>query len=348
MKPTCGESPVLDYAGVEARVMGHEAGPTHDQLDHLHYGPAGAQMEGCLIADAVLSAEGMPDAPEPELDGEGVGPKAVWMMTTKEGTLVPDASEGWEMRQGGRNGSKRWIGSSRAGAVARFDIPAQSVPTQLQLLYYQHRVNPMGLLRAELFPTPATSDSRLEFDGEPVGEPVLVDACLCPLCPPGQGYYAPALVAPMVPPNLNVSLVVTMVEREASSCEALGSDFSIVGLVGKTLLPVPPAPGYWDATAGRFWREHPRLYSHYISWVIWESRLPPWLRRLLESSAFWWLLLLCCGLLLACCVPCCRRRWNRRRQGEERVRMIGDSEHTSDAVAADAVAADGEKQLYEM
>lgn len=194
-------------------------------IDLMHYNTDVAGMEGCLMADMIVSAYADPEyvtdfdsdldtLPEPFEPLSDNNLETVFFWSTMFGNLMWETSSGWELKQGGKRGNKKWLAPAHVGASLSFTSPPCS---RISIEYYKHHELPMGLIEV-------TVD----------GKATTVDACCQTSCVgiPGQGFYHRAVVGDELPVEAH-KVEIRLLERSSTNCTEIGNQFSLTGVYGE-------------------------------------------------------------------------------------------------------------------
>ncbi|CAE8588830.1 unnamed protein product [Polarella glacialis] len=188
--------------------------------------PNRATMEGCLVADMVVSAMDDKYTARFDFEADRLPPPlqplekslAVFANSTMSNNFESEDIEqivGWRMEKGGKGGMKRWWHANEVGAKMSFATPPCN---SVSLEIYKHHEIPMGMIEV-----------RVD------GNATQIDACCPSPCVgfPGQGIYASQVVGEgllLVPHHVEI----TLLERNYSTqCASLGNQFSLVGVFGE-------------------------------------------------------------------------------------------------------------------
>ena len=157
------------------------------------------------------------------------------MISSFLNTLTPVYNVGWSARHGGRGGSKSWLGAQEIGAEVHFQVKPQRVRVSLVLEYYKHFELPMGVLDIELWEgvIAAARSTLASQRSQAIHERSQVDACCTQPCvgPPNMGFYHRSVIARGLKPGRLYTAVLRLVNRTNTTCQQLGSQFSIVSLI---------------------------------------------------------------------------------------------------------------------
>ena len=235
--------------------------------DPVHQSPVYSVLQGCVTAALMVSMPRATGAAAAALPAPAmVAAPSGWCITTRsgarpgvlplglrarglrDGALEVLQSLGWEAKQGGVDGSKRWLEAHQVGSQLTLRIGDVLGMRRLLIEYYAHASLPLGVLRVNV------SIGRTSWITQ-------IDGHCKSGCLPQQGFYFMHVAAERLEEaqmdsvsNRNSALVSLQVVPRMALAAAMGlekaSTFCVVSVIGERELAPPVETGSTDVIIG--------------------------------------------------------------------------------------------------